>query len=81
MVGAEVVEPLEEEAMTSDMTLLDFVRARERKEGYIDTKRDGDQTYYRWRNYVLDPTTGKKKRGDSFYLGNDNTRKYRERTS
>ncbi len=61
------------------MTLLDFVSRRAAREGYIDTKRDGNQIYYRWRPYITDPATGGKKRGPATYLGNDKTRKYRDR--
>lgn len=65
---------------SGSMSLLDFVAKRAAREGYIDTKRDGNQTYYRWRPYVTDPTTGGKKRGGpATYLGNDKTRRYRER--
>lgn len=64
---------------SGSMSLLDFVAKRAAGEGYIDSKRDGNQTYFRWRSYVLDATTGRKKRGASSYLGNDKTRRFRER--
>ena len=60
------------------MSLLDFVAQRTAGDGYIDTKRDGNQVYYRWRSYATDPATGGRKRGASHYLGNDNTKRYKE---